>query len=111
MTVPSPRAWGLLTRHVDTAGRVRTAPVGTVSALLTALGADRRRPEPDGAWPLVVVRGERRPLDRGDGLGPASSGEVELEGGAFGPAATGCRQTCRSATTSCTWEAGAAPWW
>jgi 4-alpha-glucanotransferase len=81
MTVPSPRAWGLLTRHVDTAGRVRTAPVGTVSALLTALGADRRRPEPDGAWPLVVVRGERRPLDRGDGLGPASSGEVELEGG------------------------------
>jgi 4-alpha-glucanotransferase len=81
MTIPSPRAWGILTHHVDTAGRHRTASAETVDTLLAALGADRRRPEPDDAWPLVIVQGERPALGRDDAGGTAPPAEVELEDG------------------------------
>ena len=80
MTVPSPRDWGLVAAHVDTAGRRHSASAATRRALLTALGADRPRPDPDDG-PLVVVRGAPVALghdERAPGRGHA---EVELEDG------------------------------
>ena len=79
MSTPSPTAWGLLRRHVDARGERHALSGETVDALLRALGADRRRPGPDGGWPLVAVQGESPALD-GEG-GPA--------GGRRHPAAPG----------------------
>jgi 4-alpha-glucanotransferase len=79
MTAPSPRAWGLVAAHVDTDGRRHTVSAATREALLAALGADRHRPEADGAGPLVVVQGERVALGAGE------REEVELEDGTTRP--------------------------
>jgi 4-alpha-glucanotransferase len=81
MTTPSPRAWGLVTQHVDTDGHRHTASARTVAALLAALGADRPEPEPDGEAPLVVVRGERPALVTNGKAGTAGPAELELEDG------------------------------
>src|ERR1019366_4535137 len=80
MTEPSPKAWGLLPHHVSTEGRSSSAPAETVGALLAALGADRRRPDPDGDRPLVIVQGEC-PRAGGDEKGKAAPPEIELEDG------------------------------
>jgi 4-alpha-glucanotransferase len=81
MTAPSPRAWGLLPHHVSTGSSRTSASAETVDALLAALGADRRRPDPDGDRPLVVVQGECAWAGRGEeGSSPVPS-EVELEDG------------------------------
>jgi 4-alpha-glucanotransferase len=79
MTAPSPRAWGLLPHHVSTDGSRRSASPETIGALLGALGADRRRPDPDGDLPLVVVEGERALA--GPGGSRTVAREVELEDG------------------------------
>jgi 4-alpha-glucanotransferase len=83
MSAPSPRAWGLLTRFVDTEGHRRAASANTVAALLAALGAERPRPEPDAAWPLVVISGESPALVPGEPGGTIAPPEVELEDGSI----------------------------
>ena len=81
MPTPSPSAWGLLTRHLDTEGRRLDASAETVEALLASLGADHRRPQPDDSWPLVIVQGER-PAAIWEGRRDAAlATEVELEDG------------------------------
>jgi 4-alpha-glucanotransferase len=59
VTAPDPAAWGVLTSFQDASGTTRTASPDTVAAVLEALGADRERPETEGA--VMVVRTGRRP--------------------------------------------------
>ncbi len=80
MTAPSPKAWGLLPHHVSTDGSRRSASEETIGALLGALGADGRRPDPDADRPMVVVQGESPQAGR-EGEGTAAPREVELEDG------------------------------
>jgi 4-alpha-glucanotransferase len=83
MTAPSPRAWGLLPSHTDTDGRPSSASSETVEALLAALGADRRRPDPDGGRPLVIVQGECPRVGHAREGTTAAPSEVELEDGSI----------------------------
>jgi 4-alpha-glucanotransferase len=81
MTAPSPTAWGLVASHVDTDGRLHTVSAATRGALLSALGADRPRPDPAAGGPLVVVRGESTALAGEPGEGGHARAELELEDG------------------------------
>jgi 4-alpha-glucanotransferase len=81
MTEPSPRAWGLVAHHIDTDGHRHTPSPETVGALLAALGADRRRPEPEAAGPLVLVQGETPASRRAGEAEPGLPAELELEDG------------------------------
>ena len=85
MTAPTPSAWGLMPTHIGTDGRQRTASAETIGYLLAAVGADRRRPEPDGAWPLVTVQGECPRVGGGREGTTAEHSEVELEDGSARP--------------------------